>query len=504
MDILDIGAALIKAKTYTDAEVGALQTDVTTLETTVAALGAKIYGIRWDKTNSACTRFGESRDITSTTTNFKHNGSENASYYNPFDVYYPWSERQLCKVSRTAYAALTTGDDITDAVTAWEDDPTFALDGSGDFTGVYTPEFWAKIWEDGVYVFVAVSDTELDGWQHFEATIGGRYMGSYDSGDDLTSIELAIPKRLVTVSSLHSNAEAQGMTLDDIFTWCADSILLCVEYATLNSETAVGKGCDSLYRQSGEKCGQAADAAATMLKLPNAFVLICVAGAVIGLGTADGGEQTGVTVFVSSTDLDGEDPLFATHKAVTVTPIPNAVTTDTYISIHGCYNAADAAIGSQSGYIGTNGKCNAFYRGRVSHANYYRYVLGAYRQTGTGKIWVANSRVEAAAADALNTGVHRDTGIVLPVSASNYIATMAIDAVLPLLPNALTVGGSGGATNPVGDYQYTPTLATGNTILIAGGRASLGSNGGRFYGNWNNSASDSYWFCGALPFLKTP
>ena len=44
------------------------------------------------------------------------------------------------------------------------------------------------------------------------------------------------------MSAMHTNVTAQGMTLDDIWTWSADTLLMAVEYATLNSETAVGKG----------------------------------------------------------------------------------------------------------------------------------------------------------------------------------------------------------------------------------------------------------------------
>ena len=64
---------------------------------------------------------------------------------------------------------------------------------------------------------------------------------------------------------MHTNAETQNMTLDDIFTWSADTLLMAVEYATLNSQTAVGNGCDSLYLQT-HKVGESALAGSTALK----------------------------------------------------------------------------------------------------------------------------------------------------------------------------------------------------------------------------------------------
>ncbi len=460
------------------------------------------YIIKWDKTNSQCSRMGDAESITTTLTNFGHFGSINGSYDNPFDDLYPWKYRKLCKVDRTAYAALVPGAEITDCVTAWEGDPGWALDGTGDFDGVYTPEFWARIWEDATYVYVGVADGALPGWTHFEATIGGRYFGSLDGSSKLTSIALSIPYRGVAVSTMHTNATSQELTLDDIFTWCADTILMCVEYATLNSETAIGKGADELYLQT-HMVGEAAMTGATVLKLKNEVAAACVTGAVIDFGTTDGALDKGSTIYVSHTDLEGGDPLVATHKAVTVQAITADLTTDHYSAVHGYYNSADAALGSMSGYIGTNGKCNAYYRGRVSHANYYRYILGAYRQTGTGNIWVANSRAVAAAADALATGTHRDTGLVLPEYAANYIATLGLDSLLPLGPFGLTVS-AGGSTDPIGDYCITPTLATGDTVLLAGGYANHGSYSGRFSGSWSVTASSSAWNRASLPFLLTP
>lgn len=481
-------------------DIIALEADVAQLASTAASIHQ--YIVKWDKVNSQCTRMGDAADITTTITNFKHSGSVNASYDNPFDSLYPWKYRKLCKVNRAAYAALTPGSPITDAVTMWEGEPGFALDGSGDFDGVYTPEFWGRIWEDATYVYAGVADGAIPGWQHFEATIGGRYFGSLDGDAKMTSIAGGIAWRGATLAAMHANATAQELTLDDIFTWSADTLLMAVEYATLNSQTALGAGCSALYRGM-YKIGAAASAGATVLKLENATAAFCVAGTVLDLGTGDGSVNIGWTRFISSADLEAGDPLFATHKAVTVTPIPQNVTTDTYCGPHGCYNAPDTDIMSMSGYIGTAGKCNAYYRGRLAHGNYWRYVLGAYRQTGTGKIWVANSRAEAAVGDTLDTGVHRDTGLVLPTEAGEYIATLHLDALLPLAPFVKTVGG-GTSDNPVGDSAFTPTLATASTNLLGGAGVYDGSVCGRFAAGWTQVAGDSGWGVGALPFLKTP
>ena len=72
---------------------------------------------------------GDAAAITTTITNFKHSGSVMDPYSNPFDSIYPWKYRKLCKVDRVAYAALAAGAPIEDAVSAWEGEPGFVLDG---------------------------------------------------------------------------------------------------------------------------------------------------------------------------------------------------------------------------------------------------------------------------------------------------------------------------------------------------------------------------------------
>jgi len=185
-----------------------------------------------------------------------------------------------------------------------------------------------------------------------------------------------------------------------------------------------------------------------------------------------------------------------------VTPANVTVATTNFWSVHGVGNTKDEVIGSKSGYIGTNGKCQAYYRGMELYSNIWHYVLGAYRQTGTAHIWVAKDEEEADAYDALNTSVHRDTGLTL--SSSGYVQElgMAVDFGLCIPPFCTAVGGS--STAPVGDYCYTPDVSAGNTILLLGGDASNGSGDGRFSGFWYLTSGFSNWNCGARPRLKNP
>ena len=166
-------------------------------------------------------------------------------------------------------------------------------------------------------------------------------------------------------------------------------------------------------------------------------------------------------------------------------------------------NAADADIGSQSGYIGTNGKSIAYYRGEELFGNMFFYILGVYRQTGTQHVFIAHDDNEADAADALNASLHIDTGIDLSTT-EGYVKKLGILSRSGLLccPPFCTEEG-GDSANPVGDYHYNNALA-GNTVLIRGGSANDGASAGAFFSYWSYAASISDWNCAARPRLKNP
>lgn len=143
---------------------------------------------------------------------------------------------------------------------------------------------------------------------------------------------------------------------------------------------------------------------------PLAIANVAVSNSVLDIGTSGNSAQVARRVVTSVETYAGN----ADYKIVNFAGDPVDVLTTHCLSIHGIYNTEDAAIGSASGYIGSDGKANAYYRGRVAHANVWRYVLGAYRQKDTGHIWIAHSRDEADNYDALDTAVHIDTGFKLP------------------------------------------------------------------------------------------
>lgn len=457
----------------------------------------KHYTFVWDKVNAKGTRLNDASNITTTTTNFGHFGSVNTNKDNPFDSIYPWSERKLCNVDLDAYSQLTAGDDITDCVTAWEGDDNFDYN---DECGVwvYTPAFFGRSFEAGSYRYFDVTDELTQGNISYPAMITGRWhgcrktltIGGVSTANCFVPLADTMPSKSYAMSTMHSEAKKYNGQIVDIYQLDASLLLMVVEYATMNSQTAIGNGVSNLYTQSGYHLLADVSASDT-ITVTKSVASYVIPGAIIDIGTSDGGAQVG-SFYVVSTSDSGDVRTVTLDRAVTAT-------TAHFWSIHGKINTADEGIGSDSGYIGSNGQSIAYYRGEELYANLWQYILGAYREKDTEHIWLCD-RGHCNEYDALNTSVHTDTGLKLPVT--GYVKTLGIANGLACAPFCTEVGGN--STNPVGDYYYVPSASTGNTVLLLGGSTSNGAIAGPFYGYWDIAASYSYWDSSARPSLKTP
>ena len=463
-----------------------------------AAVSGHHYGARWDKASSRMTRTGLAADITTTTTNFKHSGSVNANYNNPFDSIYPWSGRKLCNISLNAYRVLQSGDSITDCVAAWEGDPDFSYEHE-DGVWVYTPEFWGTSYDEGGYRYFDVCDKPITGYVHYPAHITARNLGvketrTIDGAPKVIVLpKLGIPCVREALSTIHTYAKNGGMTLDSIYSLDASILLMLVEFADYNSQSAVGQGTVSLFYEKDAGKIQEASSTAVIKVLASQAQELAIPGAIIDIGTSIGGKQVG-TYYVVSASTSGTITSITLNAAVTVT-------TDHFYSVHGHIIVADESIGSMSGYIGTSGRCDAYYRGESLWGNMRKYVLGAYKNTDE-HVYLAATDADADNYDAINTSVHLDTGVAISTT-QNYIKTLGFleqSGRLAAPCFCAEVGGSSSA--PVGDYLYTSVGAA--RVLLVGGSARAGDAAGLFYWPWDNTAGRSDWDCSGRPRLLNP
>ena len=459
------------------------------------------YTVRWDKTNAQMTRLNDAVSITTDVTNFAHRGAVNENYDNPFDGIYPWSERKLCNIDMDAYRTLTAGESLTDCVAAWEDDADFSYEHENG-VWVYTPPFYGRSYSLGNYVYFDVTDENLLNNVYYPAQITGRWHGSAVTltidGASKTCLlpKVGMPSKRVVVSTIKSYANNWGASLVSIYELDASLLLYLVEFSNYNAQTAVGNGVSGLYRQSSDHIAAAATDSAVVQVVNNSTnVGVCIPGAIFDIGTSNGGVQVGSYIIMSAAqDANDSTKLNITLDRATT------VTADNFWSVNGLSNVADEAIGSKSGYIGTNGKCNAYYRGEVLWGNLWQYTLGAYHQATTNLIWLAKDANDADNYNAINTTEHINTGITISAT-GGYIQSLAFPEERLSAPAFCTaVGGS--STAPVGDYFYN--APSSDTILLVGGNAYFGAHGGPFSWYWYSTASYSGWDCGGRPRLKSP
>lgn len=461
-------------------------------------------GILWDKVKATCTRLWDAAGITTDTSNFGHFGAVNPNYDNPFDDIYPWSERRVCNYDmRVLKTIVADGYDVLDAVTAWEGEETFSYDpAEGLGVGVYTPEFWYTAYDTAEGRVFGVSGAPIEGWYYSEPIIAGRWLGVVEQLDGVSVLgcRVGIPTSNVAIGTLHTYAENANMTVDDVYSWDAETVLQIVEYANMNTQIATGDGVSSLYREFATDLIMEDATDSTVVKVVAANAAYAIPGAIMDIGTSNGGMQVGRR-YVISTAADETDE---TLLCVTLDE-PVTVTTANYWSIHGLINVADAEIGSASGYIGTNGRCNAYYRGRATAGNKFQYCLGAHREGQINKIWIVPTRYQAETVLSLDTSVCIDTGCTLPWAEGNaaiagYIGELALADGIAAFPLCSALGGS--SSKPVGDYVYIPAKGD-NTVSILGGYAISGSDVGRFYANWNCVRGSAIWNLAASPSTKS-
>lgn len=513
-DASDVNSALAlkadKSDTYTKAEGEAFENESNQkldamenqIETVFNNTPYGLFGARWNKATNLMTRIYGAEGITTDTSNFGHFGSRNANYDNPFDTIYPWSD---CFVADFDLVKYRSGNySLRECVASIYGDPDFTYEPSADrFVGGYRPEFWYAVRHDanGNIEFL-VSQVEREGFKHHKPNAIG--VGEAVLVDtNKVSAGSGVPLTNVAVSTIHTYAKNNGFTLVDIDDLSAEIVLYLVEYANMNSQQALGNGCSDCYRQN------ATDVIANVSTVGGVSVFDVTDSALnnlIQIGTQlDFGTSTGATTYkavVKSFEKSGD--VFT----ITLDRELSALANGMYLSVHGysaCeYNFTEASVGSASGYIGLNGKANAFYRGVNLYANRYRYILGIYRHTEDNHIWVCPDGVDADDYNALDTSVHEDTGMALPLlEVANWQTVGGNANMIENIAFLITGTSSGSSASPVGDQQYVPLATAGNTILLFGGRSNGGWRFGLFCGNWFYSASVSDWYYGASPVLKT-
>ena len=459
-----------------------------------------LYGAKWDRITNLLTRTRDAVGITTDTTNFAHKGSINPNYNNPFDKIYPWSGMKVVDIDLDMYKSGNYT--LKQCIIAVVGDPDFTYEGSDKvFVGRYVPEFWhTKIADESGDEYL-ISQFARKGYKHVDEYVRGISFAIDDGNGGVTSGS-DIPLTNIAVSAIHTKAKNSGFTIMDIDILDAEIMLYLVEFANMNSQNALGDGCSSCYRENDVDAISnvvVGNGVTTFDITDSAEVQYMHIGAQMDIGAAKGAAN--YRGIIKAFEIDGSTEHITLDREL-------AVTDGMIASIHGfsaCeFNFTEQNIGSMSGYIGTNGKANAWYRGALLYANRYSYIIGIYRQQTNNHIWICPDGIDPNDYDALNTSVHKDTGTALPILENGAWQTVGANAqnIDGLSAFMATGVSSGSSASPVGDQQYVPFASAGNTILLFGCSANAGWRCGVFSGDWDLASGYSSWSHAALPVLK--
>ena len=204
------------------------------------------YGVRFEGSNPYGTRLGQAvNKVTYTAL-----GIEDTNYdFNDFDNLYPWSEIRRCLM------------DSNGTVYAYEGEPNFDPDTTEYDVMVEIPKFYQKyiVNEQDNYIEYWITSTLLDDYElnpAFKTQMGSElekiYIGAYEATSDnnvLFSRANKLPGLNTFQGELRDRAErkGEGWKMIDIYERNIIEFLFVVEYATINSQSAILGNSDGLY-----------------------------------------------------------------------------------------------------------------------------------------------------------------------------------------------------------------------------------------------------------------
>jgi hypothetical protein len=214
------------------------------------------FGVTWDTTSSSptLTRVGDAADMS---VEYVADDATYGHYDSDFDDYLPWSGMGRVEV--------TTAGDIRGKHGETDLNGTSTFDETYGGTGttliyVSIPKFWYRVDYSTLTpstVTYWISPYPLAGYQLHPAfqrsrTYGNAYgvveyvyVGAYEGykpGTGLLSVVDQTPTVSLTRAQFRTAANAVGGTLLDYTTWSAIQLLYLVEYASLDSQTALAEG----------------------------------------------------------------------------------------------------------------------------------------------------------------------------------------------------------------------------------------------------------------------
>ena len=415
-----------------------------------------------------------------------HKGTYNALLRNDFDSKRPWSDIRTAKLA----------DDGT--INAWLTDPTFDTAPGNWMARV--PKYYVKMASPTKFWISPDPDPGFSPHPDFVRPDGSLrpyvwrsvvHAGLHTDGTELVSQPDIVPLVSQSMAQCRALAAGVGAGWQQVDIWNANALqlLMLVEFADTNLQTAIGRGvCDMRYTTSD--LATVAETGVSRIIVANATAANYSAGQIVDIGTSQGGRQVAKDRAILS--IEAYD---ASNMAINLSGDAFNVAVGNMLYCVGQPVLADAikTIGNASGYIGVNGKSAAFYRGMVCWGNVYYGLDGALCSNASLYVTSNPALYGDAVADSWI-----DTGLDVPAAADGYVGAMSSPTRFPtlLVPTAL----GGGTGSGWCDYYYYPRYPV--TVPRVGGSFSYGSIDGPFFWACLHTPASSSILYGALLLYK--
>lgn len=467
-EVTNARTSAVKGKTYdtVDARLEDIEENLENIETT----RGHVYGVRRKISNNTSVSWERIEDSVGLVANATKNGS---AVQNDFDNLSPWKDIISFNLD------LATG-----KKKAYYGDADFKFDGSNGDVYTHIPTFWIKLYQENDYQYILIADFAKSGFTEIKEFDIARYLtGVGEDGllHSYSGIAGADFKNIVTYRNLVKNLGEDYCLMD--WRYFAIQCLYLVEYATFNSQSALGNGCSSMRHNNG-------DVALVAETNTNKFIVNTTAGNafVVGQQVRIGSYDSASSVIRTITAINNYESGETTGKEIVLDEAVANITLTT--TIWTCVQSAGQCdeLGMKSGCLVNDSKHNVIYRGIEGiHSNIFMFVDGINIKDRLAYICYDPSQYASDKFDAPYEALgytNSDT--------NGYPKTLGFDINHPLIQFPTELGG--GNSSGTSDYYYQDA---GNRVARVGGYSNPGASAGLWYWGLNGTSSNAAWTCGA-------
>lgn len=462
-EVTNARQSTIKDKTFAsvDARIEELEADVDSIETT----RGHVYGIRRKITSNSSSAWERLFDSIGKVATATKNGG---TVQNDFDSLAPWSDIKSCNYDLT-----------TKKINAWFGDANFKFDGTNGDVFTHIPKTYWKIYQEDDYDYVLLADYPKAGFMEVDGFFVGRYNGSVVD-DVLHTYSGLVPTTSKNRGQFRTLANALGNNFSQLdWRYLVLQMLYLVEYATYNSQSALGNGIQS--RKYVKTIVAENNTNRAIIGSASGYYV----GQIIRIGTSDGGTQVADARKITAIEAYDEDGV--TGAALTFDGAAVNIAVDNFVCTMAQITGQCDDLGMKSGCINNDGYHSMIYRGVENlFANIWQFVDGINIKDRLAYICKDHSQY----ADNVFADPYKPLAYT-NADANGYAKTLGLDVDEPFFRFPTEVGGS--TSTYMADYYYQNT---GNRVARVGGNFGDGAGGGLWFWDFYGDSSSAGWNVG--------